>query len=327
MEAPSTPTEVLGSSIFNEDQSQATTSTDPQLVQVPANLLNTLLASIKGLEEKVTRLQNNYSAVENKISSQQNSEAKFWRFPKLPAEIRGLIWKVALTEPQIHIWGERAVSRSRVNTVMQACREARDECLKLKLHFYHVNEYCHFNPKCIRNYINYDNDIIWIPDGDTFWPEHVKVYCNVGYSQGNSVLDLDEERWEIQECRSLGHGHRPRGLAVSHSKWKDPKDEQPGYWAGSMEALWWYGGIPELYIVVNGDATNDRDIVFVEPTDLVQRVLPEVVAPTDGAALSWKIMEERKVKTMEEFKAKRTRARWEEMEGTMVYFSAECVPS
>ena len=49
------------------------------------------------------------------------------------------------------------------------------------------------------------------------------------------------------------------GLAVSHSKWKDPKDEQPGCWAGSMEALWWYGGISELYIVVNGDATNDRD--------------------------------------------------------------------
>ena len=53
-----------------------------------------------------------------------------------------------------------------------------------------------------------------------------------------------------------------------------------------MEVLQWYRGIPELYIVVNGDATNDRDIVFVEPTDLVQRVLPEVFAFTDGATLS-----------------------------------------
>lgn len=35
----------LWSSIFNEDQSQATTLTDPQLFQVPANPLNTLLAS------------------------------------------------------------------------------------------------------------------------------------------------------------------------------------------------------------------------------------------------------------------------------------------
>jgi len=78
-------------SITPKELSAPNASDQQQLVPVPANLLNTLLTSIKALETKVSNLQSTCAALENKLAAQHHPEAKFWRFPKLPPEVRALV--------------------------------------------------------------------------------------------------------------------------------------------------------------------------------------------------------------------------------------------
>lgn len=116
-----------------------------------------------------------------KITVQDPPQASVRTFADLPTEVRLLIWGFAFAEPQIHTvssYNRRVRSRSRLNAVMQTCKESRDEGKRLKLPYFRV-----FNPEisggCNPEIINYmtRNDIIWLKDGFTHEFNNIRFYC------------------------------------------------------------------------------------------------------------------------------------------------------
>jgi len=88
-----------------------------------------------------------------------------------------------------------------------------------------------------------------------------------------------------------------------------------------MDALWFYNpskGIQELYIVVNKDPVEDRNVVFNTPPILPWKYFPELgLHPmTSEGADSWGYWEDRLMKSMKDFKKQRAEDRKREMEGT-----------
>jgi hypothetical protein len=81
-----------------------------------------------------------------------------------------MIWKLALVASQIYIMVEKVVSRSKINAIMQTCREARNLGLALELSYFRVRAIASNDASSLgKNYLNYDVDVIWVPDGDFFW--------------------------------------------------------------------------------------------------------------------------------------------------------------
>jgi hypothetical protein len=88
-------------------------------------------------------------------------------FPDFPPEIRSLIWEFALKAPQVHIIGYDLVSFSKVNYVMQECKEARDGCQKLMISYHQISTASQFEEpewkmENVKIFINVDVDIIWL---------------------------------------------------------------------------------------------------------------------------------------------------------------------
>jgi hypothetical protein len=307
--------------IAHRAKTSLTTSNQQNLIQVPAELLNSLLTSVEGLHKDVSRLrQDNESLACQVRHLQRRWGSKFPKFPKLPAEIRTMIWKLALVAPQIHIMGKKAASRSKINAVMESCREARNLGLSLELFYFQVGGNKKARPLA-KNYLNYDADIIWIPDGD--WPGDIDIFCSCCKSllveQGLSRI-IEQQNWP--DCE---HEHRLGALALSYENWNEatPREGEgeEGWWKpGSMETVWLYGNVREVLIVVNGKeaaANRHRDVVFAEPSMESWRIIPgqSAVNPGDRTKISWETMSKNQVAKMKLVKDAREKLRKNEMEG------------
>lgn len=104
-------------------------------------------------------------------------EARFRKFKQLPKEIRCMIWRFALTEPQLHpifegceddfdriYTGPPQRFYSKINITMQACREARTEALNLKLPYLRTTIYGSQANIQFKNYLNFNIDTLWVDD-------------------------------------------------------------------------------------------------------------------------------------------------------------------
>jgi len=308
--------------IAHRSKTTLTTSNQQNLIQVPSELLTSLLTSIEGLQRDVSRLrQDNESLAYQVRHLQRRWGSKFPKFPKLPAEIRTMIWKLALVAPQIHIMGKKAVSRSKINSVMESCKEARDLGLALELSYFRVRAIASNDESPLgKNYLNYDADVIWVPDGDL--PGNIDIFCSsckrLLVERGMSLLL--EPDW--QDCK---HEHRLGGLAIGYENWTEatPREGEgeEGWWIpGSAEEAWLYGSVREVLIVVNGEeaaANRHRDIVFAEPSIEPWRIIPGqgALGPRDRTDISWETMAKNQVAKMKLIKDAREKLRKNEMEG------------
>jgi hypothetical protein len=229
-----------------------------------------------------------------------------------------MIWKLALVAPQIHIMGEKAASRSKINAVMESCREARNLGLALELSYFQVGG----NKRAgslVKNYLNYDVDIIWVPDGDLGDTDIFCSSCKHLLVDGGISQLLEPDR---PDCK---HEHRLGGLAINYENWTEatPREGEgeEGWWRpGSMEEAWLYGSVREVLIVVNGEETaanRHRDIVFTEPSIEPWRIIPGQGArdSRDRNKVSWEMMAKNQVAKMKLIKDAREKLRKNEMEG------------
>jgi hypothetical protein len=309
--------------IVHRGKTTLSTSNQQNLIQVPSELLTSLLTSVEGLHRDVSCLRQDNESLAYQVRHLQRCwGSKFPNFPKLPAEIRAMIWNLALVAPQIHIMGEKAVSRSKINSVMQACREARNLGLALELSYFQVRAIASNDASPFgRYYLNYDADIIWVPDGD--FPGNIDIFCSscerLLIEMGVSLIRDPRKRPACKDEHRLG------GLAISYTNWIEavPREGEgeEGWWRpGSMEAAWLYGNVREVLIVVNGEeaaASRHRDIVFAEPSFEPWRILPGQMAmhPNDRTDISWETMARNQVAKMKVIKDAREKLRKNEMEG------------
>lgn len=85
------------------------------MVQVPADVLTTLMASVEQLKHAVEQVQRDNASMARELRmlrERENSGSSFSRFPTLQAEVREIIWINALMAPQIHHMGDDGISRS-----------------------------------------------------------------------------------------------------------------------------------------------------------------------------------------------------------------------
>jgi len=107
---------------------------------------------------------------------------------------------------------------------MHACKEAWNECLKLKLPYYQISQNYAHGPFGVKHYLNYDVDTIWYIDGPRIWPEHLQVYCQSCDEDGAPPGFVKPPR----ELHSCSYRHTPHALAVSLSQWMDPVADRFG---------------------------------------------------------------------------------------------------
>jgi hypothetical protein len=81
-------------------------------------------------------------------------------------------------------------------------------------------------------------------------------------------------------------------MAINYSQWKGPSVEADGWWdPGSMEKLWYYENVRELYIVINEDGKpQSRDIFFVKAKGMPLNRLPDISLgdPVRSISTSWR---------------------------------------
>lgn len=89
-----------------------------------------------------------------------------------------------LEEPQIHIVGDKFVSRSLVNNIMQVSKEARNEVLKGQFQYFEIESIFESNYGCclptsrMKSYIS-RGSIIWLADKE-LPPEELNLVCFCG---------------------------------------------------------------------------------------------------------------------------------------------------
>ncbi|KAE9364767.1 hypothetical protein N431DRAFT_497197 [Stipitochalara longipes BDJ] len=109
------------------------------------------------------QLHSENAALLARLNHLQDHVSAFWRFPQLPFEVREMIWNEALTTPQIHLMDYKKISFSRINLIMQSCREARQLGLLFQFPYYHLNINEKLDDSSPKYYINLDIDTIWLP--------------------------------------------------------------------------------------------------------------------------------------------------------------------
>ena len=307
------------------------------LVQVSVQSLHKLITSIDDLRKYNESLSSSFESVRKDVSQlrndnaslhsevqrlQENSGSRFHRFSKLPTEIRCMIWKFALTAPQVHIIHSSKISRSQVNTVMQACREARSQGLKLQIPYYQISRHRELDPQDNRHYINLDVDTIWLREL-TYILDELQFYC--GRCPRHAVFPILGIEPEC-ECQ---HKPRLRCLAIDLDRWENPqeveRDNVVTWDAGLTDILGHLESPQELCIVVEASNAIDRDVIFIEPTKFPNKY-PEL--SLDGLPIStylprslrrdWGFVEEQLEVILQDFKDARAELRRIEIEGKKI---------
>jgi len=206
--------EIVGSTAKLLKKVQAASS---PIVRIRAALLVSLLTSMEGLKKEVALLRNNTIALEKMnaklrngvrgtrkkaLALQGDSGMQFSLFPKLPQEIRRMIWSTAAAVPRVvpvqfvgddEFLGE-AVPIAPPHPLLLVSTEARNEALGVQ----HPLPLYNHGQECARIFMNSGVDTIWIDNirdvssvidafGGTFartpavTPEITKVAFNVLY--------------------------------------------------------------------------------------------------------------------------------------------------
>jgi hypothetical protein len=294
-------------------------SEDQELVQVPAGLLNSIVASVEALHKSNARLTADVETLKN-ISS------RFHRFSTLPVEIRNMIWTFALVAPQTHIITASMFSYSRVNTIMDVCHEARSQGMKLRLPYYRLGH------TKTNYYINLHVDTIWFP-GAKDYANSLKVFCPD--CPKNPIFP----GWYLRASYLVPCPHRFRlkRLVLNWDDWVDPEESRSDDddTNGSLNILApFHDGPEELLIVLsNRDdisrAVRDGGLPFVKPHQypFVQlretfdftQVDTDLGITSRELQLSWDKMEERLEKILERHKRNRAEKRRIAIEGTLFH--------
>jgi hypothetical protein len=291
------------------------------VVQIPADLLVSLLTSIDGLQKQVSmqqvdimrlgegniKLQDDVHGAKGNASALQTySEIQFSLFPRLPLEIRRMIWDAAASAPRVipikfvgdhDIYDYDSVSIIAIgpqHPLLQVSIEARTEALKVQRPL---------SRKGPTIWANSSVDTIWIPYlDDTF-----------------EILDLYADYTKpVPKIASV---------ALHHQYWQDR--EEPGeegffYMINDISKL----GTRELILVIGDDEPpSSTNAVIVEPQRGPTKLLSDswwaefrssrVDERTKLAFdenLKWKTLEEEAMNFLRDFQANRAARRKEFLE-------------
>ena len=149
--------------------------------------------------------------------AEKGPQPLFPQFAKLPPELRLRIWRFALTQPQIHVFSAKRVSRSRVNILMNTCKDAKTEGMKLKLSYYKLKEPWRSELRQIRNYVNVEVDTLWFTTkpskdyvADFFCGKCGEQFCR-------DIDSLQNQQWF---CSLKCSPDRFYALALNHGDWR-----------------------------------------------------------------------------------------------------------
>jgi hypothetical protein len=245
------------------------------LVQV----LQTLITSVDGLRNEITQLRRDNAELK-RVQENNNVADAFRLFPKLPLEIREMIWKLALAAPQIHIIGEDQISRSKTIDVMQTCSEARRCGLSLKLPYYKIGEgrirgagldeasEYKFQSSAPRYYMNLDVDTIWNQEKNMQLPRSVQFHCGLCDEQ---IFTLREAKSGLRYRKLSNCSHKVQldRLAINHAAWWEPTwgdDNDPFQDDGCVELLKYSRAREVILVVGDTGGVKDPNVRFVYPS-------------------------------------------------------------
>lgn len=305
------------------------------MVQVPADILANLMASVEQLRNTIEQVQRDNASMAHEIRllrARENIGPSFPQFPTLPAEIREIIWINALMAPQIHHMGDDGISRSQVNRTMQACRESQSIALKLNMPYYRMDDY-RMDGYCIIKelrkerisppfYINIDTDTIWLRKC-TVLPFNVSLY-------GGTSPEFDQVEFHQLSHRICPPKLRLNRIAIDFDLWKDPVVNDYGIEdIGSIDILRDNNVRELLLVVVQPSMILRPDVVFVQPTWTPRGLLPNMELresiyirghkskhPTHDT--QWHDAARRLESIMNQLKTKRADDRKRDMEGIVV---------
>ncbi|KAN0113074.1 hypothetical protein V8E51_006025 [Hyaloscypha variabilis] len=286
-------------------------------IRIPTELLTNLLA-------RVNRLETELKSVKHELSTlQQNCGGAFILFPKLPPELRRRVWFFSFRAPQIHVINAEETSRSKLNSVFNACSEARQVGQSLKLDYF----LCSYRVNCfdgtaaigtIRNYINADLDTLWLTKTKevNVLPENIQWVCGkCGWRQdpnddtGRNCYSSPARK----ECTSSGIYVPFRCMAINFPAWRNPGAGSM-FEEGTIRTLLNHE-VSEVLIVV-GDferCERMRDVSFVPPSQRPHHVKHAGREAKKWGSQAfkkkWSDMEEDIVNMMDDLKLARAEAR------------------
>lgn len=211
----------------DQDQLISEQSSNEDVIKPASTTLDQLTSSINELKVDVSsRAMNKTFVKEVPELGDELRGAEFSKFPKLPREIRIIIWQLSLTTPQIHIIRDvqnkhSSHSLSKTNLIMQVCQEARDEGLNMKLPYFYLGTRGVIDTPTFKNYFNYEEDTFWIPSTSFLLSS---LYCS------RCEIELDDGSREPSSipCKCThARSHRLGGIAINYDKSRDSKALEP----------------------------------------------------------------------------------------------------
>lgn len=288
------------------------------VIQIPADALASLLQSLTGLQNSVTILTNELQEVrkaqdhvqvlqENVQKLQIHCGMEFYLFPKLPLEIRRMIWSCSTDIPRVVAIKKIAVEDDDYMAAIKpqhsqllVCKEAHNEVSKkvLPLETCRAPDDIAFVPKLL---FNLSTDILWL------------AYILDGYES------LDEDSLEWLACHFITDSPI-FAIALPYHYWVQElhKEDLEPRWL--MRSLSWM--MTEEMIIVVGDdsARNSADVVFIEPIrgpkDEIGDLHPKVHAHEiyerqawDNGIISWEMVEQAEMQYLKHLQVEREAAR------------------
>ncbi|KAF4630460.1 hypothetical protein G7Y89_g7674 [Cudoniella acicularis] len=308
----------------------------PQVL-VPADYLASLVNSIENIRTDVEKLWETNASLSAEVQHLKKispcSRPSFQRFPKLPLEIRTLIWEMALNIPRITILSHLAMTRSEVNTIMESCQEARRRALEMRIPYLRLvypHNTIHRKFRSGRNYINVETDTLYLSH-HAYFPHNIDILCG---QCGDTIFPKWAEFGSL--CQ---HNIQVNRVAIPFKEWVDPDENKgtpvaPELAVGTADILRHLNSVRELLIVVGDSHTSggyvpNRDIAFIpprkQPYEMLENFNYEGDKPEDlilslnlqAMMKSWDVMGMRLEMILQHFKEKRceSRKRYMEVDG------------
>jgi len=188
---------------------------------------------------------------------------------------------------------------------MQACREAKEEGLRLQLPYISTPYYWEGKKCSSLQYIVPGEDILWLLCHPNLDYKHIApLVC--GKCDGK---DSNGDSWGL--CDQHYPFHIAKAIAISDHTWEAIVDEDDLGWSsmGSMQVSLFYHTSAPQFCIVTGDIDNTvkgHDLVFIEPTIApcmlsLLSVPSRVPVDTD----TWASLGKDRVEEWKKFKARR----------------------